>query len=122
MTRGRSMILLCAFVVGCAGQMGPMENGGSGGGPGSGGSGGTSSNQLDIYQSGSRIKMRVGTTPDGAKEFIGWRDTQRNENCSFFTSTDGMRRCLPVFDEPTAGTGNSYSDMQCTMLVAGTCS
>ncbi len=39
--------------------------------------------------------MRVGTTPDGAKTFFGWRDTQRNEDCAFANATDGQARCLP---------------------------
>ena len=40
-------------------------------------------NELAVYQGGSRIKMRVGTTEDGAKTFLGWRDTMRDEDCSF---------------------------------------
>src|SRR6185436_10729346 len=39
--------------------------------------------ELDVFQSGSRLKMRVATTIDGAKTFLGWRDTMRNEDCGF---------------------------------------
>lgn len=51
--------------------------------------------EMDVFQSGSRLKMRVGTTPDGAKTFFGWRDTLRNEDCAFANAADGMVRCLP---------------------------
>jgi hypothetical protein len=52
--------------------------------------------QLGVYESGARLKMRVGTTPDGAKTFLGWRDTMRNEDCAFLTASDGQPRCLPA--------------------------
>ena len=51
--------------------------------------------QLSVFESGTRLKMRVGTTPDGAKTFFGWRDTLRNEDCAFANAADGMVRCLP---------------------------
>jgi hypothetical protein len=60
---------------------------------GTGGDGGPS--QLGVYESGSRLKMRVGTSPDGAKTFLGWRDTMRNEDCGFLPAADGQQRCLP---------------------------
>jgi hypothetical protein len=40
--------------------------------------------------------MRAGTTPDGAVQFLGWRDTQRNEDCSF-TIVAGKMRCVPLY-------------------------
>jgi hypothetical protein len=39
--------------------------------------------------------MRVGTTSDGAKEFRGWHDTVRNEDCYFRLASDGKNRCMP---------------------------
>ena len=52
--------------------------------------------ELGVYESGSRLKMRVGTSPDGAKTFLGWRDTMRNEDCAFGVAADGQQRCLPA--------------------------
>jgi hypothetical protein len=52
--------------------------------------------QLSVYESGTRLKMRVGTSPDGAKTFLGWRDTMRNEDCAFQLAGDGQQRCLPA--------------------------
>jgi len=101
------------------GSSGSNGNGGTSG-TGSGGSGGTTgSNQLDIYQSGSRIKMRVGTTPDGAKTFIGWRDTQRNEDCQFsYKMTDGLIHCEPISAANPFYAYNAFADAQCTTPLA----
>lgn len=51
--------------------------------------------QFAVYESGSRLKLRVGTSPDGAKTFLGWRDTMRGEDCAFIVAADGQQRCLP---------------------------
>jgi hypothetical protein len=77
------------------------DAGGNGTGGGSGGGGGGSADlapapQLDLYQSGTRIKMKVLTTPDGAKSFQGWHDTQLDIDCQFLAATDGQTRCLPL--------------------------
>lgn len=84
---------------------------GSGSDPGTG----SGSDPLADYRSGTRIKMQVLTTPDGAKQFSGWFDTQRNEPCVFQTASDGVTRCLPplialVFD----GADGSYVDAACS--------
>ena len=72
---------------------------------------GIGSNQLAVNQSGSRIKMNVGSTADGAKMFLGWIDTQLNTGCSFYSAADGKTRCLPA-----GATGSFYfSDAACTM-------
>lgn len=110
------LTVFCVFLVACDASMQTGgtggESAGTGGSISSGGSGGLGSNQLDIYQSGSRIKMRVGTTPDGAKQWIGWHDMQRNEDCGFQIASDGMTRCLP---SAGANISNIYSDAQCTV-------
>ena len=79
--------------------------------------------------SGTRIKARVGTTPDGAKLFIGWHDAELGEACSFRTAADGKTRCLPdVYDStasssPVAPGSRYFSDPGCTTEVvpATTC-
>jgi hypothetical protein len=50
--------------------------------------------------SGSRLKARYLVTPDGAKQFIGWHDAERNENCAFEFAADGQQHCLPVWVVP----------------------
>lgn len=45
--------------------------------------------------SGTRLKARTYTAEDGAQQFIGWFDSQRNENCGFGMAADGKIRCLP---------------------------
>lgn len=88
------------------------------------------SNQLEIYASGSRIKMRVGVTADGAKTFIGWYDSVRNEDCAFMFASDGVRRCIPItleatdVNRPTVA-GVYFSDSGCSVnnvVISNTCS
>ena len=55
----------------------------------------SNNSNLKIYQSGTRIKMKVGTTADGSQEFKNWYDTQLNIDCSFASDTSGIVRCLP---------------------------
>jgi hypothetical protein len=71
---------------------------------------------LGIYQSGTRIKMRVGSTADGAKKFNGWFDDEFGTNCLFRPAADGKTRCLP---DTSVGIADSvYADAACTMPVA----
>ena len=107
-------IAVMTLVAGCGGPLGGgSDANGSGSGSGSG------SGQLDIYQSGSRIKMNVLTTPDGAKVFMGSRDTMLNIDCQFVPAADGVTRCLPAFSNPIAFSPNPYfGDSQCMIPVA----
>ena len=96
------------------------DGGGSDDG-GGGGDGGGSGVDPTWYRSGSRIKMIVLNTPDGAKQFNGWRDVTRNEDCSFVPTSDGMTRCLPT-PVPQSATIFDYAlfhfaDAACTMPV-----
>lgn len=64
-------------------------------------------------ESGSRLKARRWIATDGAKQFLGWRDTQLNVDCSFNTAEDGSTRCLP-----SGSLGSSYYlDAACTVRV-----
>jgi len=65
-------VLMTIGVAACGPNDEAFDDGGNGSGSG-----------LDVTQSGSRIKARVLSTPDGAKAFDGWVDTQRNEDCAF---------------------------------------
>lgn len=98
---------------------GPLQPGGGGHVVIPGGGGGTS--EMAIYASGSRIKARVGSTPDGARTFLGWYDTQLQAECYMFPSyktTDGVVRCLPGLALVAA----YYADATCTTRAAlGVC-
>lgn len=59
--------------------------------------------------SGTRLRARYYAGEDGSRQFMGWRDTTRNEDCSFLKSEDGQLRCLP-----TATYASYYSDAGCS--------
>jgi hypothetical protein len=61
--------------------------------------------------SGTRLKQRIRKTADGAETFLGWRDTQINQDCAFKTASDGELRCLPT---NVAARGAFYIDSGCT--------
>jgi hypothetical protein len=67
------------------------------------------------YRSGTRIRRRMGRTPDGAEMFLGWRDTMRAEDCGFMPAADGVTRCLPPAAAFFAGW---FADAQCTIDLA----
>jgi hypothetical protein len=56
--------------------------------------------------------MRILTTPDGAKQFSGWFDTQRNEECGFQVASDGVTRCMPT---SIALSGGYFADAACAI-------
>jgi len=123
-------ILLIAASTSCAAEVsGPDQPGGAmggsgaagsprpggGGGSGAAGAGGTGPSRLALYQSGSRMKLIVGTTPDGAKDFRGWWDSSLKERCSFQAAPDGKVRCLPAMLPATP----YFADVGCTKPVVG---
>lgn len=50
----------------------------------------------DWYKPGSRLKLRYYDGADGTKQFLGWRDSMRNEDCGFSKHADGTVRCMPA--------------------------
>jgi hypothetical protein len=46
--------------------------------------------------SGSRLVPVFLTGEDDSRQFAGWFDRARNENCAFGLSADGVMRCLPT--------------------------
>lgn len=60
--------------------------------------------------SGTRLKARYWVGDDGSKQFAGWFDSERNEQCSFRTAEDGDIRCQPVAE----ATGGVYFAAGCT--------
>jgi hypothetical protein len=63
------------------------------------------------WVSGSRLRARVYEGTDGSKQFVGWYDNQRKENCSIAVAADGKLRCLPE----AAYNGVLFTDAQCTV-------
>lgn len=73
-------------------------------------------------QSGTRIKARWLTTADGARQFVGWHDSARSEDCKFTTAADGEIRCLPEGIDQNSRP--YYADANCTqrlVLVSDGC-
>jgi hypothetical protein len=66
--------------------------------------------QADPYQSGTRLKANYWAGSDGSKQFTGWHDSQRKEDCSFTNAADNTTRCMP---------NNAYSS---TFFVDSACS
>ena len=66
--------------------------------------------------SGSRLKAKYWKATDGARAPIPytWYDSQRNEDCSFRTASDGTERCLPN----TYTFAIYYADATCTAPLA----
>jgi hypothetical protein len=58
--------------------------------------------------SGTRLRARYYTGEDGSKQFIGWHDKMRDEDCSFQKAEDGQLRCLPAM-----GVTALYADSAC---------
>jgi hypothetical protein len=89
------------------------------GGPGSTGDG-DSEHSADV--SGSRLKRRVLNTGDGARQFIGWFDTERGENCTFRKVEWNVDRCIPdehVVEAQSVREGVLFfSDSACTKRIA----
>jgi hypothetical protein len=126
----RKLLVALVFLSACAGMpngngnndngggpgAGNGDGGGVGGGGGGGGDGGSSGvSDEQQYLSGSRIRARVLSTPDGAQQFVGWHDNMLNIDCSFLPAPDSTLRCLPA--GTIASAASYYSDMHCTSPV-----
>lgn len=113
----RCLTLLIFATLGCAG--GPQ---GLGLGNGDGGALDVASDSMgltgfgSVYTSGSRIRMKVIHSPDGAKQFWGWHDATRNEDCQILATSDGKQRCLP-FVSSYLTIGSDFADAACTVPV-----
>jgi hypothetical protein len=68
----------------------------------------------DTQQSGARLKATYLEADDGSRQFLGWRDTLREVDCSFAVAADGTWRCLPS----GADAGRFFADASCTQRLA----
>jgi hypothetical protein len=88
--------------------------------PGTGGSGGGMIAEAQAEQSGTRVKARRIRGVDGSSQFEGWVDTARGEECGFYRTTEGKRRCLPNGPSVRDSNGDYFADPACTVPVAWT--
>ncbi len=105
-----------AFAVACGSSGGGHDRAPDAGDP----PGSDAGAELDeMYRSGTRIKTRVLTTPDGAKVFQGNYDNMRAEDCFFRMTSDGIMRCLPA----AVLAGTYFADAACSRpaVLALTC-
>lgn len=117
MTRLRLVSLWALCAAGCSSAAASTNDAGVGGNlpPGTGGIG------VSAYQSGSRIKMKIYSTADGARRFNNWYDSLRGFDCGAFgVAADGKRRCLPLFTArfDTTTTSARFSDAACSVPLA----
>lgn len=67
----------------------------------------------EAAESGTRLRAIWQVAEDGAKQFnYQWRDTQRNEDCSFGMAGDGVQRCMPATSISFVG---YFTDEDCTV-------
>ena len=93
-------VLGAMVVMGCgSGETGPAGAQGAKGDPGELGPAGEPGPAGEgAAVAGSRLRPRFDVGADGARAVIPgvWFDQERQEECSFRTSADGQRRCLPT--------------------------
>jgi len=78
------------------------------------GSGGAAA-QGNGFESGNRLRARVYMGADGSKQFFGWWDVLRMEDCAYAKAADGKMRCLPSKTMPGSG---YFQDAGCTKPLA----
>lgn len=105
---GSFTVYVAVAVVHACSAAPPLEFDGTGGAGGSvadgtTGRGGSSGSITDPVPpaaadpvNGSRLKGKYRVADDGSKEWAGWHDSQRNEDCQFRVGTDGILRCYPT--------------------------
>jgi hypothetical protein len=114
-----------AEVVATAGTSTPNGTSGDTAAPGggvSGGIGGMLGDMMDPVDdadaapatSGTRLRARYYVGEDGSKQFVGWRDSTRKEDCAIQKAEDGKLRCLPT----AGGYGTFFSDASCSTAIA----
>ncbi|NUP11492.1 MAG: hypothetical protein HOW73_36060 [Polyangiaceae bacterium] len=110
---GWAIVGLTAAVMGCSEPIGPDPSDGNDDGADDGSTGnGQPQNQGDGFVSGSRLRARFIGGADGSKQFLGFHDDERDEDCSFSTASDGKLRCVP----PSSG-ASLFVDAQCNQPV-----
>lgn len=74
-----------------------------------------SNDELTTYTSGTRLRVRYGSSPDGARMFLGWYDNERKENCIVYQVGQGKMKCLP---QDSVQTSVYFEDAACVHPLA----
>ena len=64
------------------------------------------------YENGTRLRARVYVGADGSKQFIGWRDTELDIDCTFGRAPGGDYRCFP--SDAVFNSGTYFTNSGCT--------
>lgn len=99
----------CVVLAGCEGDNPNIRRDPP---PGDTTTGETTGQEAGGVKSGTRLRARYTMGADGSREFVGWHDTERHEDCSFRQGDSEKLRCIP-----TAHPVLDYSDADCTMPV-----
>jgi hypothetical protein len=110
-----------ALMLGFGACMGGSS--GSGGIPPDGGyppgtGGGSFIPAAHAEQSGSRLKARRFHAADGSSQFETWVDTARGDECAFYQTVEGKRRCLPTGTNVDHASSDYFADPGCTVPIA----
>jgi len=96
-------------------DVGGTIGGGADAEPAAGTDAGASGNGVANFAlSGTRLKVRILKSADGAMTPWGFFDSALGTDCSALTATDGQLRCLPL----GASTGQFFADASCTIPAA----
>lgn len=116
------LITICIlFLLGCSGDgvagpvgpQGPPGADGESGEPGPQGPPGDPASSITV--SGTRLRAHYIEGEDGSKQFIGWYDSLRAEDCSY-AERQGQFRCYPIAKIIEGGGPPSlYRDSACTL-------
>lgn len=69
-------------------------------------------------ESGSRLRKIERVGADGSREFAGWYDSERDEDCAF-RKIDSVARCLPQMHQSSDRNYEPYADAACTRPLGG---
>jgi hypothetical protein len=64
----------------------------------------------EAEMSGTRLRARYYVGADGSRQFIGWHDKERGEDCAFVQQPDGTLRCVPFYSTAAA---TYFADAAC---------
>jgi hypothetical protein len=78
---------------------------------------GSDAKDVPAAVSGTRLRAKWYTAGD-VRQFAGWHDNQRNEDCSFAQGTDSVLHCMPEAAQIIQQ--NAFADANCTKAAVGT--
>lgn len=116
-------VAVALVVAGCGGhaRVRPSEAGTTAGaGAGGAGADEPTSGEVPAPYGGSRLKARVAEAKTGARQLLGWQDTELDALCAFQVLPSGELRCLPSSTDTAWVSEDSeawYADSACSKPV-----